>query len=81
MEESMLTTEDNPFDPFEQFEDWYQFDTSMGYHTLAYLARVAVTSPNTSLPNQQYAARLAMEEIVEYNLTGNYRIVTRKVSE
>ena len=77
----MLTTEDNPFDPFDQFDDWNQFDTSMGYNTLAYLARVAVTSPNTSLPNQRYAMRLAMDEIVEYNLTGNYRIVTREIPE
>ena len=27
----MLTTVDNPFDPFEQFTSWFMFDEEKGY--------------------------------------------------
>lgn len=33
--EVMLTTEDNPFDPFTQYDEWYAFDYEKGYHTPA----------------------------------------------
>ena len=44
MIESMLTTTDNPFDPFIQFDEWYAFDESKGYHSLSYLSRIVRTS-------------------------------------
>lgn len=28
-----LTTFDNPYDPFEQFTQWFMFDEEKGYHT------------------------------------------------
>ena len=42
----MLTTVDNPFDPFEQFTSWFMFDEEKGYHTCSYLGRIARTSDN-----------------------------------
>ena len=39
-----LTTFDNPFDPFEQFTSWFLYDEEKGYHTCAYLGRIARTS-------------------------------------
>jgi hypothetical protein len=38
--EFLLTTKDNPFDPFEDWESWYNYDTLKGYDTCGYLARV-----------------------------------------
>ena len=40
MTETMLTTIDNPFNPFEQFVDWYLFDCQMGYNTYSRIARL-----------------------------------------
>ena len=40
----MLTTFDNPFDPFEQFTSWFLFDTEKGYNSCSYLARIARSS-------------------------------------
>lgn len=80
MEERMLTTEDNPYDPFTQFDEWYAFDTQNGYNTCSYLARIAITSDELSDTDYDQALDAAIDEIMEYNLTGNYKIVTRKTS-
>ena len=63
----MLTTIDNPYNPFTQFDDWYNFDESKGYCTCAYLARVAKTSD--SLPESMNIEEItrAMDEIVNVN--------------
>lgn len=48
MAKCMLTTHDNPYDPFTQYEAWYHFDEGKGYHSCAYLARIARTSDRLS---------------------------------
>lgn len=75
MEERMLTTEDNPYDPFTQFEEWYAYDIQKGYNTCAYLARISITSDELSETDNDQALDAAIDEIMEYNLTGNYKIV------
>ena len=75
----MLTTEDNPFDPFDQFDDWYAFDTQMGYNTSSYLDRIAKTSPELSPEDYQREITRAIDEILRFNLTGNYKKVTRNI--
>ena len=44
MAKCAITTIDNPYDPFEQFADWFAFDEEKGYHTSSYLNRIARTS-------------------------------------
>lgn len=73
-----LTTIDNPFNPFTQFDDWYNFDESNGYHTCSYLARVIKTSDELSEIDQQEAYESAIDEIIKYNILGIYRKVTEK---
>jgi hypothetical protein len=41
---SMITTEDNPYDPRTDFGAWYMWDVGQGYNTSSYLARVASVS-------------------------------------
>ena len=74
---SMLTTTDNPFDPFTQFEDWYGFDEQKGYHTSSYLARIARISPDLSPKDCDEEMERAIDEILKYNLTGKYKKVTK----
>ena len=73
---SMLTTLDNPYDPFEQFDEWYAFDESMGYHTCSYMARIAKTSNELSEEDESLAIEQAIDEIVKLNVLGIYKKVS-----
>lgn len=74
--ESMLTTTDNPFNPFTQFDEWYRFDVDAGYNTSAFLARIVVDSDELSEPDQSAAIEDAIDEVVRENVLGIYRKVT-----
>jgi len=74
---AMLSTSDNPFNPFTNFEEWYEYDERNNYHSTSYLGRIARLSPN--LTNKEYEDEVerAIDEIIKYNLTGNYIKVTQ----
>ena len=71
----MLTTVDNPFDPFTQFDEWLVYDIGKGYNTSSFLARVVKSSPDLSEADQAQAIQLAIDEIVRENVLGLYRKV------
>ena len=62
---SWLTTIDNPYDPFTQFDEWYQFDSSNGYNTCGYLARIAKTSDELSDEDYNLEVERAIDEIIK----------------
>ena len=74
----MLTTIDNPFDPFDQFDSWFQFDIDKGYNTCAYIARIARTSDQLSDAENEKEIDRAINEIIEYDFMHIYRRVFRK---
>ena len=71
----MLTTIDNPFNPFQQWEDWKRYDEDHGYYTCQYLARIAKTSDDLSDSDNDRAVANAIEEILELNILGIYKKV------
>lgn len=75
--EYMLTTVDNPYDPFTQFDEWYEFDRIKGYDSCGYLARIAKTSSKLSDELNQLAVNDAIDEICRYNWRGIYRKVEK----
>lgn len=75
--EYMLTTVDNPFNPFTRFDEWLAYDTGMGYHTASFLDRIARISPDLSEPDQELAIQQAIDEIVSENVSGMWRKVSR----
>jgi hypothetical protein len=75
MVESMLTTTDNPYDPFSQYDEWASWDSVHGYNTPAYLARIVVTSDDLSEADQSLAIENAIDEIVSMNVLGIYKKV------
>lgn len=73
----MLTTYDNPFDPFTQWDEWFAYDMSAGYNTPGLLARVAQTSDELSDLDQFLAVQDAIDEIVSENVSGIHKKVKR----
>lgn len=71
-----LTTIDNPFNPFTQWDEWNRFDEDKKYFTNNYLARIARTSDDMSEEEYNNAIDDAIEEIVKFNILGVYRKVT-----
>lgn len=75
-----LTTVDNPFDPFEQFASWFLFDEEKGYHSCAYLGRIARTSDQLSDEENNQEIERAIDEIIKYDFTNTYRKVKAKIA-
>ena len=76
----MLTTFDNPFDPFEQFTSWFLFDVEKGYNTCSYLARIAKTSDQFSEEENNEEIERAIDEIIKYNPLNIYKKVRKPES-
>lgn len=76
-----ITTEDNPFDPFDEFDSWLKFDEDKGYFTLSMLARVADFTHELSEHDQGRIVEHAIDTIVELNPYGNARKLIREVKE
>ena len=74
---AMLTTFDNPFDPFEQFASWFMFDIQKGYNTCAYLGRIANISDQFSQEENEREVERAIDEIVQNDFRNLYCKVTK----
>ena len=75
--EIMLTTFDNPFDPFEQFTSWFLFDVEKGYNTCSYIARIAKLSEDMSQQEIDKETERAIDEIIQYDFLNIYKKVRR----
>ena len=75
----MLTTTDNPWNPFDDYNEWFAYDTYLGYHTASYLARVVRSSDELSESQQDHAIEQGIDEIIAENVNGMYKKLTRMV--
>jgi len=69
MARTMVTTTDNKFNPFTQYERWKAYDeVECGYFTESYIARIVVDSPEMSPAELEQAAEDACDEICHMDL-------------
>lgn len=66
-QDSWLTTTDNPYDPFTQFDEWNLFDTTNGYNTCGYIARIARVSDELSEEDYNDEVERAIDEIIRFD--------------
>lgn len=71
-----LTTNDNPFNPFTQFNEWFLFDIEKGYYTCAYLGRIAKTSKYLTDYENNLEIERAIDEIIKLDFMKIYKKVT-----
>lgn len=76
-----LTTIDNPFDPFEQFTKWNQFDMEKNYYSCSYLAKMAKTFDNFSEDENNLQIEEAIDEIIRNDFRNIYKKVVKEVKE
>lgn len=67
---SMLSTSDNPHNPFEDFDAWFSWDAAHGYNTPGLLSRLITTSSQLSDADQVADLEEAIDRIVEENFNG-----------
>ena len=75
-EETFITTKDNPYNYFTQFEEWFNYDLLHGYHTLELGARTVHTSDELSEADQTIDFDNAFDKIIEWH--GNLYKKTRR---
>lgn len=78
--EVMLTTFDNPFDPFDDFDHWWLFDIEKGYYTCSLLARIARSSEDFSVAEDKAETERAIDQIIDNDFLNIYKKVTRNIS-
>ncbi len=77
----MLTTFDNPYDPFDQFTLWLMFDKEKGYNSCEYLARIIQLSDDLTEKEVQEETERAIDEIIMFDPLNIYKKVTRESSD
>ncbi len=73
----MLTTVDNPYSPFTQWDEWFLWDQVAGYNTPGLLARIVRSSDELSDADQHLAIQQAIDEIVKENVFGMHQKITQ----
>lgn len=84
--EAMLTTTDNKFDPFDEFAEWYSEDLRLAREqnrrsASGYLAIIMANSDDVSDNEFNQVMNDAIDEIVELDLSGTFKKVTREPKE
>lgn len=74
----MLTTIDNPYNPFDQFTSWFLYDVEKGYNTCSYLARIAKLRDDMSQKEIDEEVERAINEIIKYDFLNIYMKVTKQ---
>lgn len=79
----MLTTFDNPYDPFDEFVQWFLYDIEHEYYTCARLARIAHlvrgdrSAEELSVAEDIAETEQAIDDIIDNDFLNIYKKVTR----
>lgn len=77
--EAYITTTDNPFNPQTQFDEWYTYDTTLGYKTLQRLAKMEdYLVKNLKTDDPGLIPDMAMLELVRLDPLKRYTILHLK---
>lgn len=79
--ECMLSTFDNPFNPFEDYNSWMLFDKEKGYNSSERLMRIAKIDDSMSEEEIDYEIERAIDEIIKYDILNVYKKVIKTTEE
>lgn len=79
MYDYMLSTIDNPYNPFDDFHSWFMYDIEKGYNCCGKLERIANIN-NEMMQNEiDKEVERAIDEIIQYDFANIYIKVTKEL--
>lgn len=76
-----LTTKDNPFDPADDFDNWYRFDMDHGYCTSELLMRVAIQSDLLTPSENEHEIEVAIDSILAIDFLKQYKKIVKDLPD
>lgn len=77
----MLSTIDNPFNPFEDYSSWLMFDKEKGYDSAERLMRIAKLTDDMTQKEENEEIERAIDEIIKYDILNVYTKVSKTLNE
>lgn len=77
----MLSTIDNPFNPFEDYSSWLMFDKEKGYDSAERLMRIAKITDDMTQKEENEEIERAIDEIIKYDFLNVYTKVSKTLNE
>ena len=74
-----VTTIDNPYDPFDDFDHWLAFDIEKGYYTGSRLARLANINDDMTDKEELEEIERAVDRLVEIDPLDIYIKVEKNI--
>ena len=68
LNDCMLSTSDNPYNPYDNFDEWYRFDMDYGYDSCGRVARVARFSEDMSDEEVDAETEKAIDLIIKNDI-------------
>ena len=81
MRQCLLSTVDNPFDPFYQFDDWYRYDCEKGYDSSGTMMRLAEVTDDMSMTEENAEIERAIDRIVAHDPFNLYKKVVVELDD
>ena len=78
---SAITTFDNPYDPFDNFNSWLMFDMDKGYNSCGLLDRFAKTSDSLSEEENNIIIDKAIDDIIIHDPLNIYKKVKKEIKD
>ena len=75
--DTLVTTIDNPWNPFTHWDEWYEYDESSGYHTCGLVARLSIVSDDLSEYDHDQAVDDAQLRLIKLNPLGVHKIIAK----
>lgn len=79
--EVRLTTNDNPYDPFDDFILWYMFDMEKGYDCCGKIDRLANYTDDMTENEIEIEKERAIDTLISIDLLDIFKKVERTVNE
>ena len=77
--EVAITTFDNPYNPLDNFEEWFSFDVEKQYNTCGHLARLTHVTDDMSQREELEEIERGIDRMIELDFMNIYKKITRKI--